>query len=177
MWKHGIIFLGCAFRRAGFSLRQALRGRGRMRYWGQPVKTQSPKMIRNFSTNPNLISGSQTHGHMLSQISAPTLSLSTPSLLPLKKANQQIYYWSNIKCFQFLKTDFRITDSNGDWMNGAKIALPSCLLCTEWGLQRRARTGVWNPATRCLQQRHCLRCEGQPWEFCVSLTGLYPTSS
>lgn len=92
---------------ARFSFRsdvcQALRGRGRMQYWGQEVKTQSPKMITNFSTNPKLISGSQTHWRTSSLILQPFYPYSHFSFSPSKRQTSRFIIKATLNVFQFLK--------------------------------------------------------------------------
>lgn len=99
-------------------------------------KTQSPKIIRNFSTNPKLISGSQTAGTWSACLSRP---LYPHSRLPISHVQRQT---SNTKRSQFLKSDLRITLESWGCLNECKRSSQQLPALYWRSMERRAQTRV-----------------------------------
>lgn len=134
----------------------SVRGRWRIWYWGQHVNTQSPKMTENFSTNPKLISGSQTIGTHSPCLLQPLYPYSCPSFSHTKRQTSRFINKGTLTVFSFWKL---ISGSPSKtkivWMSS-----PQLLALYSGRIAQKSRTEVWDLPTSCRQQRRTRAAQG-----------------
>lgn len=136
-------------------------------------------MIRNFSTNPKWISGSQTTGTSSACSLQPLDPYSWLPFAHVKGQTSSFIIKATLNVFSFLKaipgSHLKLRPSDGYKHRSQQLlALYSGEDC-----ERRAQTGVWTPPNRCLLQIYSRAAQDAKGsrEKSVTITGLNQASS